>query len=379
MPVPAPAPAVPALVLEGGDKPMLDHLTAHLGGVIESLTPMKAAPTPPAGLHAFSHHPQAEKHRVHLRIDEDGHGTLLVNANRFIHLNPTATFMAYHHLSATPPAQTIRALQKTYQVDDQQASQDYQHVSRDIENFLDAPGEPVYTFTPTEVTRPFSHRPSAPYRMDLALTYRCNNDCPHCYNARERDFPEQTTQSWKRIIDRIWDQHIPHIVFTGGEPTLREDLPELIAYAEHKGQITGLNTNARRLSDPSFVEELVRAGLDHIQITVESHDPGLHDKMVNLRGAWQQTIQGLKYALDSPLFVMTNTTMLEDNYQNLDDTLRFLAGLGIERPHLCWRRKECGIGTARRSTAPFTRVGSRHHPQRRTTLDLVHPDAVLPL
>ena len=62
---------------------------------------------------------------------------------------------------------------------------------------------------------------------------------------------------------------IPHIIFTGGEPTLREDLPELIAHAEHNGQITGLNTNARRLSDARYVEKLVEAGLDHVQITLE--------------------------------------------------------------------------------------------------------------
>ena len=71
-----------------------------------------------------------------------------------------------------------------------------------------------------------------------------------------------------------WELGIPHIVFTGGEPTLRDDLPELIAHAEKNGQITGLNTNARRLSDPDYVEQLVEAGLDHVQITVESHDAG---------------------------------------------------------------------------------------------------------
>lgn len=313
----------------GALRSMLEKLTSQLSGFLKNFPPGRAASSPPPGLHSFTHDPQGKNNRVHLRIDEDGHGTLLVNANRFIHLNPTATYMAYHHLSATPPAQTIRALQHTYRVDYRQASRDFKHLSTDIENFLTAPAEPVYTITHTEVNRPFSHQPSAPYRMDLALTYRCNNDCPHCYNARERDYPEQTTQTWKRIIDQIWDQHIPHIVFTGGEPTLREDLPELIAYAEGKGQITGLNTNARRLSHPSFAHDLVEAGLDHIQITVESHDPAVHDEMVNLTGAWQQTIAGLKNALETPLFVMTNTTMLEDNYRDMGQTLRFLAELGV--------------------------------------------------
>ena len=113
--------------------------------------------------------------------------------------------------------------------------------------------------------------------MDLALTYRCNNDCAHCYNARPRSFPEISTQQWKDILDRLWDQGIPHVVFTGGEPTLRADLPELIAHAEHNGQITGVNSNGRRFADKQYVQELVQAGLDHVQITLESHDPQIHN------------------------------------------------------------------------------------------------------
>ena len=73
---------------------------------------------------------------------------------------------------------------------------------------------------------------------------------------------------------------VPHIVFTGGEATLRDDLPELIAHAESNGQITGLNTNARRLSDENYVQKLVEAGLDHVQITVESCDEEIHDQMM---------------------------------------------------------------------------------------------------
>jgi radical SAM protein with 4Fe4S-binding SPASM domain len=122
---------------------------------------------------------------------------------------------------------------------------------------------------------------------------------------------------------------IPHIVFTGGEPTLRHDLPDLVAHAEANGQITGINTNARRLSDKRFVQKLINAGLDHVQITVESHDPEIHDHMVGKKGAWQQTIQGLRNLLDSPLYVMTNTTMLQTNSPYLADTLDFLAAEGV--------------------------------------------------
>jgi MoaA/NifB/PqqE/SkfB family radical SAM enzyme len=138
-----------------------------------------------------------------------------------------------------------------------------------------------------------------------------------------------TTQQWKQALDRLWELAIPHIVFTGGEPTLRDDLPELIAHAEQNGQITGLNTNGRRLSDAGYLKRLVDSGLDHVQITLESHDPKIHDLMVRTKGAWKQTVAGLQNALDSPLFVMTNTTMLLENSVYLADTLDFLGELGV--------------------------------------------------
>jgi radical SAM protein with 4Fe4S-binding SPASM domain len=103
----------------------------------------------------------------------------------------------------------------------------------------------------------------------------------------------------------------------------------LISHAEENGQITGLNTNGRRLSDTNYVNKLVDAGLDHVQITLESHDPLIHDKMVEKNGAWVQTIQGIKNVLDTPLFMMTNTTMLKDNSPNLEDLLEYLAKIGV--------------------------------------------------
>jgi radical SAM protein with 4Fe4S-binding SPASM domain len=165
--------------------------------------------------------------------------------------------------------------------------------------------------------------------MDLAITYRCNNDCSHCYNARSRDYPELTIKNWFHILDLLWEIGIPHVVFTGGEPTLRDDLPELIAHAEHNGQITGINTNGRRLSDRNYVDSLVNAGLDHVQITLESHNPDIHDAMVNARGAWKQTVAGIQNALETSLYVMTNTTMLSNNSPFLKQTLEFLASIGV--------------------------------------------------
>jgi radical SAM protein with 4Fe4S-binding SPASM domain len=290
------------------------------------------------GLYHYQNQTDGEKNRVHLRLDPDGHGTLIVNANRVMHLNPTAALMAYFILEGKTEVEIVRSVRRQYHAQAQQVHDDLSTFNLQLSNLIRPDGAcPIHDLE-LETTAPFSSRPTAPYRMDLALTYRCNNDCAHCYNlehpsllpARERSgvTGELSTDDWRHILDRVWELGIPHVVFTGGEPTLRGDLPELIAHAETNGQITGLNTNARRLSDTRFVEHLVAAGLDHVQITVESCQADVHNQMVRAK-AFDQTIQGLKNALAAPLYVMTNTTMLQDNLDTIPATLDFLAELGV--------------------------------------------------
>ena len=175
---------------------------------------------------------------------------------------------------------------------------------------------------------------------------------------------ELSTRDWMRILDKAWELGIPHIIFTGGEPTLRADLPELVAHAEENGQITGLNTNARRLSDPRYVEQLVAAGLDHVQITLESNDAEVHDRMVGAGGAFPQTVKGLKNALASPLYVLTNTTMLRTNVHTIPATLDFLADTGVLTVGLnalihSGRGSVVGTGLAESELMPLLEVARR--------------------
>jgi radical SAM protein with 4Fe4S-binding SPASM domain len=281
------------------------------------------------GIYHFDYIEKGERSRVHLRIDPDGSGLLLVNASRVLHLNPTAARMAHQILSKVPQEAAIKSLSKQYSVNVDQLENDYTQVTKQISELIKPDGAcPIHDLN-LEVIPPFSKQPTAPYRMDLAITYRCNNDCSHCYNARPRSYPEISTKEWYQILDILWSIGIPHVVFTGGEPTLREDLADLIAHAEQNGQITGINTNGRRLSDRKYIDKLVNAGLDHVQITIESHDPTIHDQMVNHQGSWKQTVAGIQNALETPLYVMTNTTMLSTNANGLEQTLEFLASLGI--------------------------------------------------
>jgi len=284
---------------------------------------------PGAGVYHFERAEDGSQTRIHLRLEADGRGLLLVNANHAYHLNPSAALMAYLALRKVSSTQAAGTLTRAYNLPRAQAAADYAAFGEQLEALIQPNGPCPICELELDTMMPFSAQLSAPYRMDLALTYRCNNDCAHCYNARPRNHPELSTEQWKTILDKLWALGIPHIVFTGGEPTLRPDLPELIAHAEHNGQITGLNTNGRRLKDPHLLQRLLDAGLDHVQITVESHDPVVHDAIVCSPGAWEDTIAGVKNALASRLYVMTNTTMLQSNSPYLRETLAFLAELGV--------------------------------------------------
>jgi radical SAM protein with 4Fe4S-binding SPASM domain len=135
------------------------------------------------------------------------------------------------------------------------------------------------------------------------------------------------TAKWKKVLDSLLDRAIPHVTFTGGEPTLRDDLVELVQYAEDIGIIAGLVTNGRRLTKP-LVDSLVKAGIDYVQITFESHLPEIHDKLVGVHGAWKETLAGLKRFIDTDIYTLTNTTLTQLNRPTITETVAYLAKLG---------------------------------------------------
>jgi radical SAM protein with 4Fe4S-binding SPASM domain len=167
---------------------------------------------------------------------------------------------------------------------------------------------------------------TAPPRMDLAVTYNCNNNCYFCYTGGPQKVPELNTSEWKSVIDKLWDSGIPQIVFTGGEPTLRADLVDLVAHAREF--VTGLVTNGRKLS--LLAGELNRAELDYVQVSLESHLAIVHDKMVGVNGAWRETREGIVQALKNNLEVITNTTLTKDNLFMFPELIKFGSDLGLK-------------------------------------------------
>ena len=173
----------------------------------------------------------------------------------------------------------------------------------------------------------------APHRMDLMVSamtrngqWHCNQKCVHCYAAGQTlsDEPELSTDKWKAILDRCRSVGIPQVTFTGGEPTLRDDLFELIKYS--RWFISRLNTNGIRLTQ-EYCRKLHEAELDSVQITFYSSDPEIHNKLVGAP-RYEETLAGIKNALAEGLSVSINTPLCTLN-RDYEQTLEFLRGLGV--------------------------------------------------
>jgi MoaA/NifB/PqqE/SkfB family radical SAM enzyme len=173
----------------------------------------------------------------------------------------------------------------------------------------------------------------APHRMDLMVSamtkngsWHCNQKCVHCYAAGQTlsDEAELTTEEWKKILDSCRSAGIPQVTFTGGEPTMREDLFELISYA--RWFISRLNTNGIRLTE-EYCRKLHEAELDSVQVTFYSADPAVHNRLVGAP-RYEETLAGIKNAVAEGLSVSINTPLCTLN-RDYNKTLHLLHELGV--------------------------------------------------
>lgn len=269
--------------------------------------------------------------RLHLRFEKDGTAVLVINASRVLFLNRTAAEFVDSFIRGEKEEEAVRSMQKHYRVDAETARKDYLDVLFVVNTFAETPDICPVSYLGVEKVEPFQKDLSAPYRMDLAITYRCDNKCLHCYVGDQKVTEELTTKEWYLAIDKLLELGVPHVVFTGGEPTLRDDLSDLVAYTQKVGLVCGLVTNGRKLKDQVYFKSLVEAGLDHVQITLESHDPKVHDRITCVKGSWDETVQGLKNAIASPIYTVSNTTLNQYNVKDIMKIIDFLYSLGIRQ------------------------------------------------
>jgi len=166
-----------------------------------------------------------------------------------------------------------------------------------------------------------------PVLSEVAVTYRCNASCSFCYagcNLTENPVgndDEMTLDEVCRVLDRIArEAQVPSVSFTGGEATLRDDLPDMIRHARSLDMRVNLVTNGMRCEDPALVERLVAAGLNSAQVSVEGTSAAVHDGITGMLGAFERALAGIVNLRDAGLPVHTNTTVCRSN---LDEILGF--------------------------------------------------------
>ena len=255
---------------------------------------------------------------VYIRPED---GLLILRPNRVHNLNRTATAMLSRlYDSERPDVQAlIQETAREYAIPESRVEQDLERLLISVAALLndDVCGAPA-----VRETHFGSHARDLPVLSEIALTYRCQNRCQFCYAAspdRGHSGQEMTTAQVRRIIDRIFDEaHCPTVSFTGGEPTLREDLPELIAYAKRKGMRVNLITNGLRCADASYVARLAAARLDSAQVSVEGGSAEVHDSIVAHAGAFALSTQAVRVLRQAGIHTHTNTTICAGNREHLE-------------------------------------------------------------
>ena len=228
---------------------------------------------------------------------------------------------------------TVRRMRRVYPMASVEEIEDDLYLMLDVIFEVARGGNPDVDIEKLSI-RKYSANMSAPHRMDLMVSamtdangrWQCNQKCKFCYAAGQclSGVMELTTDEWKNAIDKLKMAGVPMLTFTGGEPTMRDDLVELIDYS--KWFVTRLNTNGIALT-PELAAALRKASLDSVQITLYSHDEVVHNSLVGSEH-WANTVDGIKNAVAAGLDVSINTPLCSLNKDYLT-TVKFINSLGV--------------------------------------------------
>ncbi|MBV8530193.1 MAG: pyrroloquinoline quinone biosynthesis protein PqqE [Candidatus Eremiobacteraeota bacterium] len=177
---------------------------------------------------------------------------------------------------------------------------------------------------------------SAPRPLSLLceLTYRCNLQCPYCYNplALQAYRDELTTQDWIGVFREAADLGVVQAHFSGGEPTLRRDLTALVGAASHLGLYTNLITQGTFLDD-GLLDRLIDNGLDHVQISIQAPEAALADRIAGAE-VHERKVDALRRVHKKPVALTLNCVLHRLNHDGIGDVIAFAEQIGVARLEL---------------------------------------------
>lgn len=168
--------------------------------------------------------------------------------------------------------------------------------------------------------------------VDVALDYGCNLKCKHCSCATlmKQNESKLAVDDYKRLGKECFDLGAVYISFTGGEPLLQQNLAEIIQCFYPKRMLIGIQTNLVLLNQ-ELGERLFRAGLDVLQVSLDSAQPDLHDAFRGINGAYKKTIDNIETALAIGYRVILCTTVSKKNVysDNFEKILKYSQKINV--------------------------------------------------
>ncbi|MBM7623084.1 putative heme d1 biosynthesis radical SAM protein NirJ2 [Sporohalobacter salinus] len=167
------------------------------------------------------------------------------------------------------------------------------------------------------------------------VTKECNLYCKHCYRSsgpEEKQADELGTEEGKKLLTEIAKAGFKIVIFSGGEPLMREDIYELVEYAVSLGLRPVFGTNGTLITK-KVANELKEAGTMAMGISLDSIDSEIHDKFRQVDGAWEKAVEGIKNCIEVNLPVQINTTISEVNYDEFEKITDFAVELGAKAHH----------------------------------------------
>ena len=174
-----------------------------------------------------------------------------------------------------------------------------------------------------------------PLVVSWNVTRKCNLKCPHCYiNATTETLNnELSTEEAKGLIDQISEVSRPLLILSGGEPLLRKDIFELVRYGTEKGLKMGLGSNGSLIDDIA-AKRLKEAGVKTVSISLDSSIPERHDEFRGVSGSWEKAVSAIKALRNNDMLVQVNTTVTQNNFDEIDEIMSLVEKLEVENFHL---------------------------------------------
>jgi len=170
------------------------------------------------------------------------------------------------------------------------------------------------------------------------LTDRCNLTCAHCYSRSSpgRDTKnELSTAEALALIDDFSVMGVPLILFSGGEPLLRDDIWELARHAHVKGIKMALSTNGT-LVTADIAKKIRESGIEYAGISLDGATPATHDRFRNAPGAFERSVAAFSHCRDAGVRCGVRITLTQENCGELGALVDLAKNLGASRFCLYW-------------------------------------------